>query len=62
MPLYEVEHSIPLSTPQKDAIAEAITVHHTQIFTAPRLFVNVKFIDVSKQDMYVAGRKVSAVQ
>ena len=58
MPLYTVQHSCPLSTPQQDELAAAITRLHTQKFTAPSLFVNVTFTDTSSQPTYVAGKRV----
>ncbi|PYH77050.1 hypothetical protein BO82DRAFT_406520 [Aspergillus uvarum CBS 121591] len=41
MPLYDIEHSIPLDKPQRDALAQAITHIHTHQFTTPSLFVNI---------------------
>lgn len=58
MPLYEIEHSIPLDKPQRDALAQAITHIHTRQFTTPTLFVNIKFVDARTQHNYVAGREV----
>ncbi|KAI0123685.1 hypothetical protein BJ170DRAFT_598888 [Xylariales sp. AK1849] len=57
MPMYEVEHITALTDIQKDALALAITDIHSNKFTTPRLFVNVKFTDASKQDTYVAGKR-----
>ncbi|KAJ7223440.1 hypothetical protein GGX14DRAFT_427471 [Mycena pura] len=57
MPMYEVEHVTPLEPAQKDALAQAITNIHSTKFITPRLFVNVKFTDVSRQDAYVAGKR-----
>ncbi|RAK72266.1 uncharacterized protein BO72DRAFT_452816 [Aspergillus fijiensis CBS 313.89] len=59
MPLYEIEHSIPLDKPQRDALAQAITHIHTRQFTTPTLFVNIKFVDARTQHNYVAGRERS---
>lgn len=42
-----------------DDIATAITDIHSQYFKAPKIFVNVRFEDVSKADIYVGGQKVS---
>ena len=58
MPSYEFEHVDPLSSAQKDALAEAITHIHSHLFTTPSLFVNVRFINIAGQDYYVAGKKV----
>lgn len=59
MPAYEVEHVIPLTSQQKDEIAQSITATHTSLFTTPSLFVNVRFTDTSEQDIYVGGKKVA---
>ncbi|PYI35647.1 hypothetical protein BP00DRAFT_411913 [Aspergillus indologenus CBS 114.80] len=59
MPLYEIEHSIPLDKPQRDALAQAITHIYTRQFTTPSLFVNVKFVDARNQHNYVAGKERS---
>ena len=59
MPAYEIEHVVPLSSQQKDEIAQSITATHTSLFTTPSLFVNVRFTDASKQDVYVGGKKVA---
>ncbi|ETS73806.1 hypothetical protein PFICI_14752 [Pestalotiopsis fici W106-1] len=56
MPMYEIEHIAPLQSEQKDALALAITEIHSNKFTTPRLFVNVKITDAAKQETYVAGR------
>lgn len=60
MPRYEIEHVCFLTESQKDELAEAITRIHSDTFTTPRLFVNVRITDVSKQDHYVAGKRVRA--
>ena len=59
MPFYDVQHTHPLSAKQKDDIAEAITSLHTELFSAPKLFVNVAFTDVSNRQLYLGGRQVS---
>ena len=59
MPLYEVEYVISLSTDQKTHFAKSITEIHSQLFTTPSLFVNVRFTDVSHHDIYVGGKPVS---
>lgn len=58
MPLYEVEHIRALTEQQQDDLAEAITQIHADQFGAIRLFVNVRFTDVSKHRVYVAGKRV----
>ena len=57
MPWYDIEHAIPLSPAQCDALAEKITYLHTRIFTVPALLVNVQFRDSSKDNTYVAGKR-----
>ncbi|KAG9667375.1 hypothetical protein KCU99_g8956, partial [Aureobasidium melanogenum] len=57
MPAYEVEHVCKLSDDQKDQLAEAITKIHSQQFSTPRLFVNVRITDISDQRTYVAGKQ-----
>ncbi|KAG9845051.1 lipase/esterase, partial [Aureobasidium melanogenum] len=57
MPAYEVEHVCKLTDDQKDQLAEAITKIHSQQFSTPRLFVNVRITDVSDQRTYVAGKQ-----
>lgn len=59
MPLYEISHAVDLAPAQQDQIAEAITKIHTEMFTAPRLFVNVRFSPSSNFVGYVGGKKVS---
>lgn len=58
MPMYEIEHIAALTKTQKDALAFAITGIHSDKFTTPRMFVNVKITDATKQETYVAGRAV----
>ncbi|THZ24064.1 hypothetical protein D6C91_03435 [Aureobasidium pullulans] len=57
MPAYEVEHVCPLTDDQKDLLASAITKIHSQQFSAPKLFVNVRITDISGQRTYVAGKQ-----
>ncbi|KAF4818377.1 hypothetical protein CGCSCA5_v005143 [Colletotrichum siamense] len=57
MPLYEVAHATPLSQPQQDALAEAITELHSKKFTVPRMFINVIFVDTSNTPTYVGGKR-----
>lgn len=57
MPYYEVNHSVSLTEGQKDELASAITSIHSTKFTAPRLFVNVKFTDISQTPLYVGGHR-----
>ncbi|KAL4778643.1 hypothetical protein BJX76DRAFT_128293 [Aspergillus varians] len=57
MPLYEVHHCTPLDKSQRDNLAEAITHIHTRKFVTPGLFVNVRFVDVSAEHNYIAGKE-----
>jgi len=57
MPIYQVHHIVPLTDEQQDAIAEAITVCHSENFKTPRLFVNVFFVDAATENRYVAGKR-----
>ncbi|KAK1145395.1 hypothetical protein N8T08_004270 [Aspergillus melleus] len=57
MPLYTIEHSTPLSKPQRDALAQSITYIHTRKFTTPSLFVNVQFVDSTHRCNYIAGKE-----
>ncbi|KAK8219302.1 hypothetical protein M8818_001036 [Zalaria obscura] len=55
MPSYEVEHVCPLTSGQKDSLAEDITKIHTERFGAPSLFVNVRFTDTRDHVTYAGG-------
>lgn len=59
MPIYEIRHAIPLTTSQKDSLAQQITAIHSQKFTTPKLFVQVYYTDVSSTWSYVGGRRRS---
>lgn len=59
MPRYEIEHYCPLTESQKDELAEAVTRIHATAFSTPRFFVNIRFTDIAKHDVYVAGKRVS---
>lgn len=58
MPLYNIEHSFPLSLPQKQDLAERITRHHANAFSTLAIFVQVKFYqeDASAHNHYVGGQ------
>lgn len=58
MPSYEVEHVCPLTSGQKDSLAEDITKIHTERFGAPSLFVNVRFTDTRDHVTYAGGVRV----
>jgi phenylpyruvate tautomerase PptA (4-oxalocrotonate tautomerase family) len=48
MPLYDVEHVIPLSDQQQQDIANVITDLHSNRFKTPKWFVNVRFTDATR--------------
>lgn len=59
MPYYEVNHAVILTASQKAELASAITQLHSTRFSTPRLFVNVKFNDITglkdTGDFYIGG-------
>jgi phenylpyruvate tautomerase PptA (4-oxalocrotonate tautomerase family) len=59
MPYYEINHSYPLTTEQREQLAAAITRLHSAAFATPSLFVNVRFIkeDVSDGSFFIAGKR-----
>ncbi|KAF2764905.1 hypothetical protein EJ03DRAFT_331436 [Teratosphaeria nubilosa] len=57
MPLYEVQHSMPLTASQQDDLAVAITDIHSTKFTTPKMFVNVSYHDISKTVSYIGGKR-----
>lgn len=60
MPLYDVEHTTPLNSSQRKALANAITKIHSETFTTPKLFVNVRFVDLRQRKgevLFVAGEE-----
>ncbi|KIX98515.1 uncharacterized protein Z520_05816 [Fonsecaea multimorphosa CBS 102226] len=57
MPLYDVEHVIPLTPDQQESLAVAFTDLHSSRFKTPRFFLNVRFTDVSKQVVFRNGRR-----
>jgi phenylpyruvate tautomerase PptA (4-oxalocrotonate tautomerase family) len=58
MPLYDIEHVIPLTDEQQLALANALTDAHTTRFHTPTYFVNVRFTDVSDMKVFRSGRAV----
>jgi phenylpyruvate tautomerase PptA (4-oxalocrotonate tautomerase family) len=60
MPYYEVNHSTILTASQKSDFANALTELHSTRFSTPRMFVNVRFNDITSLketgDFYVGGR------
>lgn len=61
MPLYEIEHVCPITPDQQQSIANAIVKIHSEMFTTPSLFVNVRFKDTSALSLFVAGQRVSNI-
>jgi hypothetical protein len=49
MPLYDIEHVVPLTDKQMESLANAWSDLHANRFNTPKVFINVRFIDVSKQ-------------
>lgn len=59
MPWYVVSLRDPIGSSERDELASAITKVHTNLFTTPSLFVNVRFEDASNVHHYVGGKRVS---
>lgn len=59
MPYYEINHSTLLTASQKDDLAARITSIHSTRFSTPRLFVNVKYTDISSTPFYIGGKACS---
>lgn len=55
MPLYDIEHVIPLTDGQQESLAKAFTSIHCTRFYTPSFFINVRFTDVSSQKVYRGG-------
>lgn len=58
MPRYEIEHYCPLTESQKDELAEAVTRIHATVFCTPKLFINLRFVNIKEQTIYIAGKRV----
>lgn len=58
MPLYDIEHVIPLTDKQQLDLANALTKAHTDRFHTPTYFINVRFTDVSDMKVFRSGRLV----
>jgi phenylpyruvate tautomerase PptA (4-oxalocrotonate tautomerase family) len=52
MPLYQVEHSSPLTRAEKNDIAASITRIHQSAFGAPSIFIGITFKDISDVEYY----------
>ncbi|KAJ4861157.1 putative oxalocrotonate tautomerase enzyme domain-containing protein [Trichoderma breve] len=57
MPLYEVQHYIPLSLEERNKFAKEITRIHTREFITPSLFVNVQFTELKEGSSFIAGEE-----
>lgn len=55
MPLYDVEHTYPLSTTEQSTLAIALTDLHATRFSTPRIFVNVRFTDARQGPVVYRG-------
>lgn len=55
MPLYDIEHVIPLTDEQQSRLAQAFTKLHASRFQTPSFFINVRFTDASEQKVYRGG-------
>lgn len=58
MPLYDVEHILPLTEAQQESLAIALTNLHSSRFKTPKFFINVRYTDVSGQAVYRGAKKV----
>jgi phenylpyruvate tautomerase PptA (4-oxalocrotonate tautomerase family) len=59
MPLYQVEHSSPLTRAEKNDIAASITRIHQSAFGAPSIFIGITFKDISDVEYYTGPNLVS---
>ncbi|KAM0523903.1 hypothetical protein ACHAPE_001156 [Trichoderma viride] len=55
MPLYQVEHSDPLTRAEMDELAAKITDIHKTAYGTPTPFISVVFEDISKTNFYEGG-------
>jgi hypothetical protein len=55
MPLYDIEHVVPLTDEQQSQLAQAFTKIHAHRFQTPSFFINVRFTDASQQRVYRGG-------
>jgi phenylpyruvate tautomerase PptA (4-oxalocrotonate tautomerase family) len=58
MPLYQVEHSDPLTRAEMDELATKITDIHKTAYGTPTPFIGVVFEDISKTNFYEGGVQV----
>ncbi|KIW72147.1 hypothetical protein PV04_00366 [Phialophora macrospora] len=57
MPLYDVEHVIPLTEEQQETLAKAFTDAHATRFKTPKFFINVRYTDARGQAVFRGGRR-----
>ncbi|KAJ9605209.1 hypothetical protein H2200_010599 [Cladophialophora chaetospira] len=57
MPLYDVEHVVPLTPAQQESLAKAFTDLHSSRFQTPKFFLNVRYTDASKQVVFRGGKR-----
>lgn len=55
MPLYQVEHSDPLTREERDELAAKVTDIHKTAYGTPTPFISVVFEDISKTNFYEGG-------
>ncbi|KAL7926075.1 hypothetical protein ACQKWADRAFT_318587 [Trichoderma austrokoningii] len=55
MPLYQVQHSDPLTRAEMDKLAAKITDIHKTAYGTPTPFISVVFEDISKTSFYEGG-------
>ncbi|KAI9818046.1 MAG: hypothetical protein M1827_000670 [Pycnora praestabilis] len=55
MPLYDIEHTLPLTPNQQSRLAVSLTHLHSTTFHVPSYFINVRFWDVSTQPITFRG-------
>lgn len=55
MPLYDVEYVNPLTLEHQEQLSIAFTKEHSQRFNTPRLYINVRYTDVSNQVVFRGG-------
>lgn len=55
MPLYDIEHVVPLTDEQQARLAQTFTKIHAERFQTPTFFINVRFTDASQQKVFRGG-------
>ncbi len=57
MPLYDIEHILPLTPSQQELLAQSFTTLHATRFNTPKFFINVRFTDASSQVVFRGGKR-----